>query len=85
MNTKRCDICKKVLDEQNDEYYTVGEISFHTPKMKRKTVMFRGEDGEEHGRTESWMDWKDRDFCVACWDKSSIPESLGVNLKDHEK
>lgn len=85
MRIIKCDICKKVLDSEKDEYYTVGEISFHTPKSVGSKVLFKDAKGDEHGRTESWLDWHEIDLCVGCWDKTDFSKNLGVNFKNYEK
>lgn len=80
-----CDICKKVLDEKKDAFYTVGEVCFQTPTDRGKKVLFRDEKGEEHGRTESWIDYSDIDLCLECWDKSEFSTVLGIDLNKNEK
>jgi len=69
MRTKICDECKKGINKE--PYYSIGELSYTDPQDRFTRVSF--ERGESSTRTvedyHSYVDYRDLDFCVACWDK----------------
>lgn len=77
MNIKKCDECKKILD--NIPYYTIEGIQFTLPNSK--FIRFHLEDrdseyNEENTVKESWLEYSDLDFCEDCWKKLDFDKYL---------
>jgi len=76
MRTRACDECKKSIDKE--PYYTIGELSHTDPQDKYTSVSF--DQGESHSKTirdyHSYVDYRDLDFCVICWDKLPFKKYL---------
>jgi len=78
MNIKKCNSCGKVLEPKKDEYYSIDEISFHSPKcaLTRVGRSKECEDASTFYHEESWLEYMDLDFCPECFDKESIKRYL---------
>lgn len=69
MNIKKCNGCKKLLE--NEPYYTIGEIAHTVPGTSYVRMVLRTDKHSKvkEKREESWVDYSDLDFCESCWKK----------------
>lgn len=69
MRAIRCDFCNRVIDENEEVYYTIDEITFNNPKSKRHYRMYSENSGnrEETHNEESWVTYSNIDICHTCW------------------
>lgn len=76
MRIKFCDECKKSMDKE--PYYTIGELSYTNPEDKFTRISF--DKGESQEKTvedyQSYVDYRDLDFCAVCWDKLPFKKYL---------
>lgn len=70
MKIIKCDICGKIINEQEEAYYNIYELTYSAPggnsyryieskDQDRKTLA-----GE---REENWLTFADIHFCTDCW------------------
>lgn len=80
MRIQRCDGCGKILNKQMDKFYSIPDISFHSPgdESIRLILDKQGDNNkvETHKNLESWTNYCDLDFCEACFDKLRIKKFI---------
>lgn len=70
MKIVKCDICGKIINEKDEAYYDIYELTYHAPggnsyryieSQNRDQATLSGE------RDESWLTFADIHFCADCW------------------
>ena len=71
MKIIKCDSCDKILNEDKDKYYEIGDFSFFKPKDKTISVSInRGSDIKKTiDIGNSWNFWGELHFCEVCFEK----------------